>query len=457
MKLGFKFLAILMVCLLFSAVMFSINDLVDQRQELANQVNREMADQYVSEQQVLAPFALIPIVQTCDAPPQNLTMQTVCEKRTRWVSVAAQEATWNNDFQVDDTTLKRGIYHAMLFRNQLAYQAQYDLSGIHVSAQEHIDWAQAQWVWLVSDQRGVNQAPTLEINGQKQAMRLVLQAHPRIEGAYYAANMSTSSSQNVKIHLQAALSGTSQLDLLPLAATQIHMQSPWSHPKFAGSNLPESRQVQDQGFKAAWNSAFMNESNQAYLQQCLSNKDCKLGFHTTEPIWQSAAIAVFQPVNAYTLTDRAIKYALLFVLMVFGTFGLFEVLKDLRVHPVQYGLVGAALAVFYLLLLSLSEHLGFTLAYIIAASACVLLIACYVASVLHSWLRASILSALLLILYGVLYFLLHTSEWTLILGSSLVFAALAAIMLLTRKLDWYALEQRQRYRMHTDTNTTDAS
>ena len=113
MKLGFKFLAILMVCLLFSAVMFSINDLVDQRQELANQVNREMADQYVSEQQVLAPFALIPIVQTCDAPPQNLTMQTVCEKRTRWVSVAAQEATWNNDFQVDDTTLKRGIYHSM--------------------------------------------------------------------------------------------------------------------------------------------------------------------------------------------------------------------------------------------------------------------------------------------------------------------------------------------------------
>ena len=123
----------------------------------------------------------------------------------------------------------------------------------------------------------------------------------------------------------------------------------------------------------------------------------------------------------------------------------------------QYGLVGAALAVFYLLLLSLSEHLGFTLAYVIAASACVLLIACYVASVLHSWLRASILSALLLMLYGVLYFLLHTSEWTLILGSSLVFAALAAIMLLTRKLDWYALEQRQRYRMHTDTNTTDAS
>ena len=97
-----------------------------------------------------------------------------------------------------------------------------------------------------------------------------------------------------------------------------------------------------------------------------------------------------------------------------------------------------------------------TLAYIIAASACVLLIACYVASVLHSWLRASMLSALLLMLYGVLYFLLHTREWTLILGSSLVFAALAVIMLLTRKLDWYALEQRHRYRTHADTNTTDA-
>ena len=220
--------------------------------------------------------------------------------------------------------------------------------------------------------------------------------------------------------------------------------------------MPESRQVQDQGFKAAWNSAFMNESNQAYLQQCLNSKDCKISLHSAEQIWQSAAIAVFQPVNAYTLTDRAIKYALLFVLMVFGTFGLFEVLKDLRVHPVQYGLVGAALAVFYLLLLSLSEHLGFTLAYVIAASACVLLIACYVASVLHSWLRASVLSALLLSLYGVLYFLLHTSEWTLILGSSLVFAALAAIMLLTRKLDWYALEQRHVSRKPFAPETDDA-
>ena len=277
-------------------------------------------------------------------------------------------------------------------------------------------------------------------------MQLVLQAHPRIEGAYYAAPMTTPLNKTVKMGLQAAFSGTSQLSILPLAATQIHMQSPWSHPKFSGSNLPQSRQVQDSGFKANWNSAFMNESNQQYLQQCLSSAACKLSLNNASE-WQTASLSIFNPINVYTLSDRAIKYALLFVLMVFGTFGLFEVLKDLRVHPVQYGLVGAALAVFYLLLLSLSEHLGFTLAYVIAASACVTLIGCYVAAVLHSWLRASVLSALLISLYGVLYFLLHTSEWTLILGSGMVFVALAVIMLLTRKLDWYGLEQRHVYRM----------
>ena len=446
MKLGIKFLAILIVCLLFSAVMFSINDLVEQRQALATQVNQEMAEQYVSEQTALAPFALIPIIQNCAPPIIPSANVATCTERTRWVSVPATEANWSNDLQVDDTTLKRGIYHSMLFQNHMSYQAQYDFNLLNLSEHEHIAWEKAQWVWLLSDQRGLNQAPDIDINGQKQAMQLVLQAHPRIEGAYYAAPITNPTDKTVKMGLQAAFSGTSQLSILPLAATQIHMQSPWSHPKFSGSNLPQSRQVQDSGFKANWNSAFMNESNQQYLQQCLSSAACKLSLNNASE-WQTASLSIFNPINVYTLSDRAIKYALLFVLMVFGTFGLFEVLKDLRVHPVQYGLVGAALAVFYLLLLSLSEHLGFTLAYVIAASACVTLIGCYVAAVLHSWLRASVLSALLISLYGVLYFLLHTSEWTLILGSGMVFVALAVIMLLTRKLDWYGLEQRHVYRM----------
>ena len=443
MKLGLKFFAILMVCVLFVAVMYGIRDLIAERQQLAERVNHDIAEQYVSSQRVLAPFALIPIQRACSI--SNTAQAAACKPSTRWVSLAADTASWHNAFQVDDKSLKRGIYRSMLFHNSMNYQAQYDFSRLSVAAGEQIDWAQALWVWQISDQRGLNQAPTLDINGQKQTLKLMLQAHPRIEGAYYAAPL-LATDKLVKLQLQAAFTGTGDLSLLPLAATQIDMQSPWAHPKFAGSNLPQSRQVQDSGFKASWSSGYMNENNQQYLQQCLNRSDCKISLYPANNDWQAAALSAFNPVNVYTLSDRAIKYSLLFVLMVFGVFGLFEILKDLRVHPVQYGLVGAALAVFYLLLLSLSEHVGFTLAYVIAAAACVLLISCYVAAILHSWLRASVLTVLLLGMYSVLYFLLHTSEWTLILGSGLVFVVLASIMLLTRKLDWYGLEQRHLYR-----------
>ena len=147
--------------------------------------------------------------------------------------------------------------------------------------------------------------------------------------------------------------------------------------------------------------------------------------------------------DLYRLTERSSKYAVLFLLITFGGCFLFETLRDLRVHPVQYTLVGAAICIFYLLLLSLGEHIGFTAAYLVAALACNGLITGYLSAVLGGTRRAAALGALLLAAYAVLYLLLQSQEYTLLIGSLLLFATLAGVMYGTRHFDWYTLKNRE--------------
>ena len=158
---------------------------------------------------------------------------------------------------------------------------------------------------------------------------------------------------------------------------------------------------------------------------------------------QKARATLADRLALYRLAERSSKYAVLFLLITFGGCFLFETLRGLRIHPVQYTLVGAAVCIFYLLLLSLGEYTGFTAAYLIAALACNSLITGYLSVVLGGLRRAAILGGLLLTAYAVLYLLLQTSRYTLLIGSLLLFAALAATMYGTRHFDWYTLKNRE--------------
>ncbi len=153
----------------------------------------------------------------------------------------------------------------------------------------------------------------------------------------------------------------------------------------------------------------------------------------------ASASALVDPVDQYLKADRAVKYALLFIVLTFAGFFLFEVVKRLAVHPIQYALVGLALAFFYLLLLSLAEHLGFELAYLLSAGACVGLIGFYLCLVLHSRGAALGFSLGLAGLYGLLYGLLSAEDYALLMGSLLLFGVLGGVMVLTRRLDWYGI------------------
>jgi inner membrane protein len=157
----------------------------------------------------------------------------------------------------------------------------------------------------------------------------------------------------------------------------------------------------------------------------------------------SFGVRLIDPVDVYVLSDRASKYAMLFVLLTLASVFLFETFKRLRVHPVQYGLLGLSVVVFFLLLISLAEQIGFTSAYVAAATACCVLITFYSSHALGSWKRAVPLGGGLAMLYAILFGILKSEENALVAGSVLIFVLLAALMIATRKTDWYALTQKQ--------------
>jgi inner membrane protein len=242
--------------------------------------------------------------------------------------------------------------------------------------------------------------------------------------------------------LRLVLVGQERFALAPIAdETSAHLASSWPHPSFGGKFLATRRNVTDTGFQATWAvSSLVSPARTQVLADTLaaSPQASRLeGLHTFD-------VSLVEPLNVYSLTDRAIKYGLLFVaLTLMGAF-MFELFRKLRLHPVQYGLVGLSIALFFLLLLALSEKIEFPVAYAGAAAASVLLLMVYFSAVLRGWRRGVGLGAFVGVLYAALYGLLASEDNALLLGSLLLFGLLALMMVMTRRVDWYAMGTRLR-------------
>lgn len=252
--------------------------------------------------------------------------------------------------------------------------------------------------------------------------------------------------------LNLELVGTERLAIVPLGGnTEVLMTSGWPHPSFSGRFLPSAREITKTGFSAQWRLSSLATTAQADIAAgksiCIgaaddtNTSDYSSGDSAAGRCADSFSVAFVDPVNAYSLSDRATKYGVLFIVLTFVAVGLFELMKKLRVHPVQYLLVGSALCSFFLLLVSLSEHLPFGVSYAIAASACVLLLAYYASHMLGSLARGIPLGAGIALLYGLLYVLLQLEQTALVVGAIALFLVLAAVMVLTRKVNWYGLSQ----------------
>ena len=226
------------------------------------------------------------------------------------------------------------------------------------------------------------------------------------------------------------VAGSRDFSVLPVGSTTtVQIRSDWPHPSFQGAFLPAKRTIDASGFDAHWQVLELNRSYPSLWSDGEVNEEAML-----ESV---IGVGLYQAVDVYQRGERAVKYALLFIALTFLTFFAWEQISRARMHPLQYLLVGLALSTFYLLLIALSEHLRFLLAYLIAATSLVSLIAIYIAGALSSAKRGAVAGSAMTIVYGLLYALVLSEDYALLLGAIILFVALAAVMLATRRIDWY--------------------
>jgi inner membrane protein len=283
----------------------------------------------------------------------------------------------------------------------------------------------------ISDTRGLGGTPTVAWDGRELEWKGGT-GEPALPGGLHAEVGPLAPGTTVAFSASLVLSGTESLSYVPAGKeTSIDLVSDWPHPSFGGRFLPATRTVTDEGFDAAWRVTHLASNVEAALRAHLAER-------RHEGI-NSLGVTFIEPVDVYLQTERAAKYGFLFVALTFVTFGLYELLKKLAIHPVQYGLVGIGLALFFLLLLALTEHVPFAVAYAASSAACVGLLGFYVSYVLRGVRRAGGFVAMLGSLYGALYVLLRSEDMALLLGAVLLFAILAAVMVVTRNVDWYRI------------------
>jgi inner membrane protein len=278
--------------------------------------------------------------------------------------------------------------------------------------------------------RGLVGVPTLRVTGTPYVLRQGL-GHGRSGGLHTTlAAPAEGATLAFDVEFKSLLQGTEALSIAPLAEHNvIALESSWPHPQFHGEFLPRARVIGPDGFRANWDVSSLASNAQSQYRAGIDRPDAG----STEAI----SVSLVDPVNVYSQVDRATKYGVLFVLLTFVAFFMFEFLKQLRIHPIQYGLVGLAIAIFFLLLLALSERIPFGMAYAVAAIACIALIGYYLGHVLGGWARGAGFAGMLGTLYAALYGLLISEDNAMVLGAGLLFLILAAIMVLTRKVDWY--------------------
>lgn len=416
-----------------------IGGTIGERERYHDEAVRSIAADSVEPQTVIGPVIVIPVSEDYDEKVEGRV-----ERRTRTSYQLVYPTTLKISGAMDTDKRYRGLHQVLVFSGQYAFSGDFDLPSreeiLASYGKTQASIGKPFAVLHIADVRGIRNTPVLKLDTLSaefeqgtQLDALPRGLHANLDGLDLARRAHQAFSFNL------SLDGIESQSFVPVGKNnQVAMRSQWPHPQFTGRFLPapRDRQVTNNGFSATWNVSSLAADAQSQLRRIVNGpaagKDAAAGV-------DSFAIVLKEPVNIYTLAERAVKYGIMFVALTFAAFFLFEILKELRIHPVQYALVGLALAMFFLLLISLSEHIAFGVSYVLASVACIALITFYLRFVMGSWGRAAGFCAALTALYAALYGLLISENNALVLGSLLLFGVLAAVMVATRKVDWYQL------------------
>ena len=297
-------------------------------------------------------------------------------------------------------------------------------------------WSEAVLAMGVSDLRGTTAEPTLTWGNATISFAPGTGSELLDNGIHARVPMDPANLAPTAFSLDLVLNGSRSIALAPTGkTTTFEVASSWPHPSFSGAYLPAERTLRDDGFEASWTVSYLGRD---YPQAWTSADGCvsSLGRRIGD---SQFGVSLISPVDFYLKSERSVKHGALLIVLIVATIFVVEIVAPLRIHLVQYALVGFALCLFYLLLLSLSETLGFFAAYGLAAAMSTGLITVYLANALASRKRAAIIAGVLAAVYGYLYIILQLEAFALVSGALGLFVALAAVMYATRNVDWYAI------------------
>ncbi|MDH4189291.1 MAG: cell envelope integrity protein CreD [Betaproteobacteria bacterium] len=417
-----------------------IRDLIHERQARRNQAVGEIALGWGGRQAFAGPYLVVPYERFWTEVEREVVDGIRKERRTeRSRSSLLRLPVDTMDWSIGAATGEkvRGIYRARLYTATIRAQGRITLAarfGMPDSASRY-RWGTPRFVVGVSDPRGIRSLSALAFGNQK------FDFAPGPGDSLFGSGMhaalsglAASESRTVAFSFSIELAGSEALAVAPLARnTIVALRSDWPHPSFQGVFLPVQHEATRDGFVARWQVSSFAAQGAERLKACEGGREC------AALTAQELGVSFIEPVSVYQQLERASKYGFLFIGLMFSAFFLFELLRRLAIHPIQYLLVGLALAMFFLLLTALSEHVTFGIAYAIATLACVGLVTTYFVRALRNKAAGLTFGGALALLYGALYMLLKAEDYALLAGAGLLFALLAGVMIATRRVDWYRL------------------
>lgn len=423
---GFKLVIVILLTAIMAVPLFFIQFALMERQERAGKAARDIAQGWGGVQTIGGPALLVPY----DVTNKEVVGGQVVESTQHLVAILLPSEL-KIDADVKTERRWRGIFPVPAYRATVSLHAQFDKAALASLAPDNakILWDKATAWMSVSDVHGLGDNVTMQASGKTVAF----EPGNGVEGigasGIHAPLKLSGPPDSLSLATVFALRGTRELRFEPLGRqTTASIRSDWSSPSFFGAILPGERRIGKSGFEASWTVPYLARGYGQSFESPNSALETLLG--------SAFGVRFYQPVDFYQLVQRSLKYAALFIGLAFLVFFVAELIAEKRLHAAQYTLIGSAQALFYLLLLSFAEHMGFALAYGLAAGATVLLTALYAGNAFADWAKAGVFFAVLSALYGLLYVILIQEDYALLIGALVLFAALSATMYATRKIDW---------------------
>ena len=426
----FKALIIFILVVVLMIPTLLIQGLISEREQRQREAVIEVSSKWGNNQTIAGPVLSIPYTEYYKDQYNNLV------KETKYAHFLPEDLTING--KVFPEIRKRSIYEIVVYNSNMSINGSFNPKDFIIQgiSPENIHYNKAFLSFGISDLRGLEKQINLTWNGKESFFNPGVETSDVISSGINSPveiptipllpSDSLFQLKPIRFNFEIALKGSEKLYFVPVGKeTNVNISSPWTDPSFDGSFLPDEREIDNKGFNAHWNVLNLNRN---FPQSWSGNKFYIENF--------AFGVTLIVPADNYQKSTRSVKYAILVILLTFIVFFFVEFLNNKQVNPIAYGLVGAALCIFYILLISISEYTDFIYAYLISAFMTTALITIYIHSILKTYRLSLLISFVLVLLYSFIFTIIQIQDYSLLMGSIGLFIVLAILMYYSRKIEW---------------------